>query len=258
MARYRLDIEYDGTRYSGWQLQKDARTIQGELIRAAFITFETRELDIQGAGRTDAGVHALQQVAHIEVETKLTPVNIRYKMNDDLPPDINILDVKKTYASFHARHDALARSYLYQISSRRTAFGKKYVWWIKDKLDIGKMNAAIRLVKGMKDFQSFVDKNNPEGSTKVLIEEVELIARGNLILFRICGSHFLWKMVRRLVGVVVEIGRGTITVKDMENYLIENSDDPAVFTAPPSGLFLERIYYQGETRLKDIHPIIQL
>jgi tRNA pseudouridine38-40 synthase len=137
--KFKLYIEYDGTRYSGWQKQQNARTIQGEILKAANQVFNDERIDLQGSGRTDGGVHAIYQVAHLEVRTMLAPEIIKLKLNDNLPYDINILEVEKTSRDFHARHSAIKRSYIYQISQRRTAFGKNYVWWIKDKLDIKKM-----------------------------------------------------------------------------------------------------------------------
>ena len=124
MARFKLMIEYEGTRYSGWQIQKNARTVQGELSSAFSSVLNTTNFELYGAGRTDAGVHALQQVAHLEATTMLAPEILRRKVNDELPADINILEISKAAHQFHARHDAVARSYLYQISRRRTAFGK--------------------------------------------------------------------------------------------------------------------------------------
>lgn len=169
MARFKLYIEYEGTRYSGWQIQSNARTVQGELTAAAKIALGTETLELYGAGRTDAGVHALLQVAHLDVVTMLAPEIIRMKMNDELPADVNILEIEKVHKTFHARHDALARSYLYQISRRRTAFGKRFVWWIKDHLDVRAMEEAATMFVGMKDFQSFTADDPTEKSTKVLI-----------------------------------------------------------------------------------------
>jgi tRNA pseudouridine38-40 synthase len=256
--RFKLYIEYDGTRYSGWQVQKDARTIQGKLLEAAEKIFKQENVDVQGSGRTDAGVHALCQVAHLEVKTILAPEIIRMKFNDELPSDINILEVEKTNPKFHARHDATSRSYLYQISKRRTAFGKNYVWWIKDKLDFVKMQSAAKLFLGMHDFVSFTDEDNEEKSTKVLIEDLQLKENGELILVRIVGSHFLWKMVRRMIGVLVEIGRGKLSEKDLRKFLNTKSNEPAKFTAPPSGLFLEQVIYQGEKLNRDLIPAIYI
>ena len=258
MARFKIYIEYEGTRYSGWQVQKNVRTVQGKLLEAAEKIFKNEKVDVQGSGRTDAGVHALCQVAHLEVKTVLAPEIIRIKFNDELPSDINILDVEKTHPKFHARHDAISRSYLYQISKRRTAFGKNYVWWIKDKLDFSRMQSSAKTFIGMHDFASFADEDQEEKSTKVLIEDFQMKEDGELILVRIIGSHFLWKMVRRMIGVLVEIGRGKLAEKDLRQYLSSKSNEPAKFTAPPSGLFLEQVIYNGESLNNEFRPTIFL
>jgi tRNA pseudouridine38-40 synthase len=256
LARFKLYIEYEGTRYSGWQIQKNARTVQGKLLEAAEKIFKNEKLDIQGSGRTDAGVHALCQVAHLEVKAVLAPEIIRIKMNDELPSDINILEVEKTHSPFHARHDALRRSYLYQISKRRTAFGKNYVWWIKDKLDFAIMQSASKLFIGMHNYVSFTDEDQEDKSTKVLVEDIQMKEDDELILIRVVGSHFLWKMVRRMVGVLVEIGRGRLSEQDLKQYLNSRSNEPAKYTAPPSGLFLEQIIYKGESLNPELKPMV--
>jgi len=243
-SKFKLILEYDGTRYSGWQRQPDARTIQGELYKAANNIFGKVRFDIQGSGRTDSGVHALYQVAHLEVATELPAKIINLKFNDLLPHDINILSVENASKNFHARHDAKKRIYLYKISKRRNAFGKNYIWWIKDDLKVTKMKNTCQLFIGMNDFSSFADNDPEEISTKVLIDNVELIEKEDLILIRITGSHFLWKMIRRIIGVLVEIGRGKLTGKDVERFLTQKSDMPKKFTAPPAGLYLEKVEYE--------------
>jgi tRNA pseudouridine38-40 synthase len=258
MQKFKLTIEYEGTRYSGWQVQKNARTVQGELLAAARSVLKTADLELYGAGRTDAGVHAIAQVAHLQVTTMLAPHIIRMKMNDELPADINILEAERIHPNFHARHDAIARSYLYQISRRRTALGKRFVWWIKDELDVKLMNAAASKFLGLKNFQSFTADEPEEKSTKALIEEFQLKAEGALILIRIVGSHFLWKQVRQIVGVLAEVGRGKLSEADIERFLNEPSDEPAKFTAPPSGLFLERVYYKGDARDLPLLPVMAI
>ena len=254
-SRFKIYLEYEGTRYSGWQKQENAKTIQGTIVKAAREIFGDDFIDFQGSGRTDSGVHAICQIAHLDVRTVLAPEIIRMKLNDLLPHDINILEVEKTSHNFHARHDAKARSYLYQISKRRTAFGKNYVWWIKDKLDFKKMESAAKLFIGMHDFSSFSDDDPEEKSTKVLIDNIQIKEEGDLILIRIVGSHFIWKMVRRIVGVLVEVGRGNKTEKDIINYLNVKSNEVAKFTAPPSGLFLEKVLYGGEKLTGEVDSI---
>jgi len=258
MPRFKLYIEYEGTRYSGWQMQKNSKSVQGKLYEAAEKIFNSERVEIYGSGRTDAGVHALCQIAHLDVKTMLAPEIIKIKFNDELPSDINVIEVEKTHPKFHARHDAKARSYIYQISTRRTAFGKPFVWWIKDKLDFEKMNKAAKHFIGMHDFVSFADMDETEKSTKVLIENIQVKEEEDLILIRIIGSHFLWKMVRRIVGVLVEIGRGKLMEKDIKYFLEHESPTPAKLTAPPSGLFLERVIYDGEKFNNEFGALINI
>lgn len=256
-SRFKLYMEYEGTRYSGWQKQENAKTIQGTIIKAATEIFGNDFIDLQGSGRTDSGVHAICQVAHLDAKTMLAPEIIKIKLNDLLPHDINILEVEKRSKDFHARHDAKSRSYIYQISTRRTAFNKNLVWWIKDKLDFNKMESASKLFLGMNNFASFSDDEPEEKSTKVLIDDIQMKKEGVLILIRIVGSHFIWKMVRRIVGVLVEIGRGNKSEKDILFYLNNKSNEPAKFTAPPSGLFLEKVTYGDEKIPREFSSIIK-
>jgi tRNA pseudouridine38-40 synthase len=257
-SRFKLFIEYEGTRYSGWQKQENAKTVQGSILKAAQEVFGDAFIDIQGSGRTDSGVHALCQVAHFDVKTVLAPEIIRMKLNDMLPHDITILEVEKTNQNFHARHDATSRSYIYQISRRRTAFGKNFVWWIKDELDFKKMESASKIFLGMNNYSSFSDDDPAEKSTKVLIDDIQLKEEGDLILIRIVGSHFIWKMVRRIVGILAEVGRGRKSEKDILFYLNNNTNEPAKFTGPPSGLFLEKVTYKGKSIPKELTSLIKI
>jgi tRNA pseudouridine38-40 synthase len=248
MARFKMFIEYAGTRYSGWQIQKNARTVQGELTRVIQDVSGQRQFELYGSGRTDAGVHALEQVAHLDIITALPPDTLRRRINDALPSDIHVLKVEMVQRRFHARHDAVARSYLYQISRRRTAFAKHFVWWVRDDLDLNRMRRTAERFAGLKDFRSFTDDSADEKSTVVAIERIEMAEDGDLVVVRVEGSHFLWKMVRRMVGVMVDVGLGGTTIEQAASFLSVESGVPAKLTAPASGLFLERVYYRGETR----------
>src|SRR5436190_10967459 len=243
MARFKLLIEYNGTRYSGWQIQKNARTVAGEIDRAIRDAPRRSEFELYGAGRTDAGVHALGQIAHLDLYTDLPPGALRTRINDALPSDIYVRAIDKVPHRFHARHDAVQRSYVYQISRRKTAFLKPYVWWIKEPLDVDAMRAAAAAFVGMRDFASFTADEPDEKSTKVLIDRLEIGEDGDLVLVRIAGSHFLWRMVRRLVGVLAAVGRGELRVDEASRFLDEHSAVPATLTAPASGLFLESVSY---------------
>ena len=258
MSRFKIIIEYDGTRYSGWQMQKGGKTIQGELLDACRELFGTGDVDLSGAGRTDGGVHALGQVAHLGVETDLLPLRIKYGINDRLPPDISIINVEEAHPKFHARYDALARSYIYQISRRRTAFGKKYVWWIKDNLDPGAMNEGAKNFVGMKDYRYFTDEDQEQSSTKVEILHSKVYEFGDLLVFHVIGSHFLWKQVRRMTGVLVEAGRGKLSPAEIASFFKIKTSTPARLTAPPSGLFLERVYFRNQEIVYDARPVINM
>ena len=250
MPTWKLELEYEGSRYRGWQIQHNAKTVQGEMERVARELFESK-VEIYGSGRTDAGVHAVRQVAHLrapKLAANITPQQIQFGFNDLLPHDINILKVSNAPDNFHARHDATARYYLYQISTRRTSFGKNFVWWIKDRLDAAAMAEAAKLVVGKHNFRSFCEvEEDKKQTTLVKVEHAEVFTDGDLICFRIGASHFLWKMVRRITGVLAEVGRGNLTFEGFERLLKFHSDAAAKFTAPPSGLFLEKVLYKGDT-----------
>jgi tRNA pseudouridine38-40 synthase len=243
--RFKLILEYDGTRYAGWQLQKTDRSVQGELITVATKVFGAAPVEIYGSGRTDAGVHARGQVAHMEVvdDRRLSTEQIRQQMNDELSHDINILSVEKVHAKFHARFDAKERTYVYQISKRRNAFAKKYVWWVRDRLDLIAMRAVADELTGFHDFRSFGVIAEPGQSTTVELKRIDITEDNDHIYITLVGSHFLWKMVRRIVGTLVAVGRGKFTLEMVASWLKQPSKEPAKLTAPPSGLFLEKIVY---------------
>jgi len=248
MSRFKLTIEYAGTRYSGWQIQKNARTVQGVIAHAIAQATGVHDFELYGAGRTDAGVHALAQVAHLDLAVDTAPDTLRRRINDRLPADINLLGLEKVPRRFHARHDAVSRSYIYQLARRRTAFAKPYVWWVKDDLNVRAMREAARRLVGRHDFRSFTDEDPDLGSTVVEVERLDLKEAGDLVLVRVVGSHFVWKMVRRIVGVLAAIGRGSLEVGAVDRFLSAPSETPARLTAPASGLFLERVFYEGSRR----------
>lgn len=256
--KYKLYIEYDGTNYSGWQAQENTpRTIEGKL-REALSKVITGEYQFQGAGRTDAGVHALGQVAHLDADVKISPDSIRTKVNHFLPKDICIYHAAAAPPDFHARHDALARSYLYQISHRRTVFAHRCSHHLKHELDMRQVKELCRLLAGFKDYRSFTRDDPEEKSTQVFVESMEAKEVGNLLLIRIVGSHFLWRMARQMIGVLLEVGRGRMTLEQVGELFSSSSPIPAQLTAPAAGLFLERVYYQGEPRAKEIHPVVSV
>lgn len=247
---WKLTLEYDGSKYFGWQEQKHERTVQGELRNAAEGVLGA-EVELGGAGRTDAGVHALGQVAHLKVPTRVTRgrgtnEQLLQALNEELPADIVILKISDAHPRFHARHDATSRSYVYRISVRKTAFAKKHVWWVKERLDLEKMKDCTKMLSGRHDFASFskYDRSRPEESTIVVVESAELEMADDQINFRITASHFLWNQVRRTVGALVDVGRGQMKVEDFARLVRNEPTEVMPITAPASGLFLEKVSYR--------------
>ena len=246
---WKVTIEYDGTRYSGWQEQSNARTVAGELRRAAE-SYLDAEIDLQGSGRTDAGVHALAQVAHLRARLKNAPRPDEFvrALNSELPGDIAVLRMEPVDNRFHARHDAIRRSYIYQISKRKRAFEKRYVWWVKEHLDVAAMQECALKLAGRHDFECFraPDPSKPDDSTIVVVDAATVQEEADMIVFRIEASHYLWRMVRRIVGVLVKVGKRELSQAEFDALLAARCDpkwNVASWTAPASGLFLEQVTY---------------
>jgi tRNA pseudouridine38-40 synthase len=262
LPTYRLTLEYEGTRYHGWQEQKNARSVAGELRRAVEEAgAAVRELG--GSGRTDAGVHALAQVAHLRLAEAVDPEPFRRAVNDALPADIHVLSLVSAPDRFHSRHDAVSRSYLYQVSRRRTALAKRWVWWVKRGLDAERMAQAASLLVGRHDFRLFCERPSEQPSTLVVVEGAEVATAGALILVRLSASHFLWKMVRRVVGALVKVGAGELDLSSYQALLRARAPKsekglPAEWTAPPSGLFLEKVLYAGDPPLGPLAPVTRV
>jgi len=247
LRRYRLILEYDGTNFSGWQKQVNVRTVQGDVLKGAARVFGEVPMDLQGCGRTDSGVHALEYVAHLEVAADMGPHEVARKLNETLPKDIAVRSVEAAGARFHARHNCIARSYVYQIRTEKSAFGKRYDWWVQADLDLPAMQHAGSLMTGMHDFAAFAEKKEMKKSTRVLIHNVEVFKEKEILKIRVVGSHFLWHMVRRMVGIMVEVGCHRLTEEDVQNMLEDHSNAlPSHHTAPSAGLFFEKAFYDSE------------
>ncbi len=221
-------------------------------LREAVEEVFAQPTEINGAGRTDAGVHARGQVANVRVLKPVSrPVPLLLRdINLALPADIAVIDLESAPLNFHARHSAVARAYVYQIARRKSAFTKKYAWWIKEPLDDARMRAAASSLIGRHDFRNFqaIDPSKGKESSIVVVERadfVERVAEGRLD-FEIEASHFLWRMVRRVTGMLVQVGLGQVSVEDFTRLLTAPPPphiDIAASTAPAAGLFLERVRY---------------
>ncbi len=254
MPTYRLTIEYDGSKFAGWQVQASGRTVQGVLLDALREATGEREIDLQGAGRTDAGVHALAQVASLRCRSTLDPLRLRAALERSLPADLAILAVTPAPRSFHARHDAIARAYRYQLARRRSAFGKRVTWWVGD-LDVRRMTAAAAAFVGRHDFAAFAKRAQDAESTLVEVETCEVAEAGALVIVRLVASHFLWAQVRRMVGALVTVGRGEARPGDVVRWL-DGTVAPPPLAAPAAGLFLEAVRYPNEPwELPPLRPL---
>jgi tRNA pseudouridine38-40 synthase len=217
-------------------------------------------VELGGAGRTDAGVHALEQCAHLRLSQRVEPAELARALNRRLPHDVNVLGVEKAPHRFHSRHDALLRSYLYQVSRRRNALFKRFLWWVRDPLDLDALRTGAATLVGRHDFGQFCERDEKTASTIVVVERVEVVAEGDLVLLRFVASHFLWKMVRRLVGTLAAVATGRLRQGELALLLggkapTDPALTPARLTAPAAGLFLERVLYAGDPPLAALLPV---
>ena len=255
MRKIRLLLEYDGTAYQGWQIQKKGDTIQSVLEdRINKITGE--QTRVIGASRTDAGVHALGQVATFRTGSKLDPQTMKRALNAVLPEDIMVLDISEVEEIFRPRQDAVRKSYFYIIANQRksSVFLHRYSWLVIQHLDIKSMIEAAQVLIGTYDFSSFMgrgsDIKDPVREIFSLsidkLEKIDFMTaniQGKFIKIRIEANGFLRHMVRNIVGTLVEIGRGRIPSDKIDEILESHDRKRAGQTAPPNGLFLERIEY---------------
>lgn len=255
MGKIRLLIEYNGTAYQGWQIQKKGDTIQG-IIEDRILKITGEQSRVIGAGRTDAGVHALGQVAAFRTESRLDPQTIKRALNAVLPQDIRVLDASVADGSFNPRDDATKKSYFYVITNQRisSAFLYRYSWLVQQQLELKSMTEAAQVLIGTYDFSSFMGtgssiKNPVRQIFSLSIDRFEKIdfmtvsIKGEFIKIRIEANGFLRHMARNIIGTLVEIGRGRISADRMEEILKSHDRRLAGPTAPATGLFLERIVY---------------
>lgn len=245
MRNFKLILEYDGTDYFGWQVQRDAKrhpTVQGAVEKALAELFGC-QIRVTGAGRTDAGVHALGQVAGFQAETRLCPERIRKALNRYLPQDILVTEVFEVPPEFHARFSALTKRYRYVIYNGiyPSVFYRRYVDHCSYSLDLELMNEAARLLEGEHDFSGVVD--GKEQNKVRTVHKIEIENRNNIIHIDITGNGFLYKMVRRLVGILIDAGRKKIGLPEVEKILQRKHKGTRVVTAPARGLTLMEVVY---------------
>jgi tRNA pseudouridine38-40 synthase len=244
MRTLKLTLAYDGTRFVGWQRQAEGESIQG-LLEEALAKFEGAPVTVHGAGRTDAGVHALGQVASAHVAFTHTAATLGRALNALLPDDIRVLDIVEAPPDFHARFSARSKSYRYQLRTSQVGdpFTRAFEWQMPEPLDVDSMRAAAASLVGTHDFAAFQSAGTDTTSTVRTISRSDVITEGPLITYEVTGNGFLRHMVRAIVGTLVEIGRGWRPVASVTQLLDGGTRADAGATAPPHGLFLVRVDY---------------
>ena len=241
MFNYKLTIKYIGTRYHGWQRQPNHITVQQVIEENLEKLFKER-IRLIASGRTDAGVHALGQVANFKVKHHRKPETILNFLNANLPRDIGITSVEEVPLSFNARFSAKGKTYLYKIHQFPDPFLYGFSWYISKDIDILKMSEALSLIKNYKNLISLAKKGEYLRE-EVEIRELRMKYDGEHIEIEITASHFLRNMVRKIVAHAVHVGIGSISVEDLKNIIEAKDPTKGLFIAPPEGLYLKQVYY---------------
>ena len=243
MSRYKLVVQYDGSEFSGWQLQNKSRTVQGVLENAVQkITNSTDRIPVHGSGRTDAGVHAWAQVAHTDMKLKLDEGGIKRALNGNLPQDCRIVGVEHTHNDFHARYDAKSRYYRYQCYIGHSILYRNQSWTISG-LNIDFLNTLAKKLMGEHEFLSFCKFRHDLKNTKCTIYHSEWKSDQEMLTFFIGGNRFLHHMIRYLVGTMIAVNETQFSKKEFLSLLEIPRKDVQVFKAPAQGLILEKINY---------------
>lgn len=242
---YKLTIQYDGTRYKGWQSQKSTDvTIQGKL-NAVFSQLEGKEVELQGSGRTDAGVHAIGQIANVHLSVEMEISQILDYVNHYLPEDIGVVDIEEVPERFHARLSATRKTYIYRIfnSSAPNVFERKWMYTIPETLDLSAMEQAAQYLEGTHDFAAFCTNRSKKKSTVRTIYQIEISRKEQEVDIIITGNGFLHNMVRIMVGTLVEVGQNKRKPEEVADILKSEKRENAGITMPAKGLMLWKVDY---------------
>lgn len=244
MYNIKLTIEYDGTNYVGWQRQENGVSIQEE-IEKAIAKLSGEDVTLIGSGRTDSGVHAIGQVANFKTNSTIPPSRFKFALNNNLPADIIVLKSERVPMDFHSRYDSIGKRYKYLVYNDKTptALYRNLAYHVSYTLNYDEMMRAIELFKGTHDFTSFMVARNDVETAIRTITDASLCRKGNWISFYIEGDGFLYNMVRIIVGTLIDIGRGKFKAADIPSMINSRHREASGHTAPPQGLYLEKVYY---------------
>lgn len=246
MKNYKITVQYDGTRYRGWQVQKSTdMTIQGKL-QNVLLNLAGHPVEVIGSGRTDAGVHACGQVANFHMDEHFDMDEIMDHFHRFLPEDIAVTAIEEVEERFHSRYNARSKTYSYRIRTSPVAdvFERRFVYHYGRNLDIMLMRQAAQRLVGTHDFVSFCGNRKMKKSTVRTIYEIDILPKDGEIEIRYTGDGFLQNMIRILTGTLIEVGRGERTPQSVEDILVAKKREAAGYTAPPQGLRLEKVMYE--------------
>ncbi len=243
MSRYKLTIEYDGTKYSGWQSQPNGNTIQ-DVMEMSLSTLFSKPVSLVGSGRTDKGVHAYGQVAHFDMDTDILPYKMPRAMNMYLPEDIRVLKAEKVSDSFHARFDAKSKTYVYKLylSDIPSAIRRNYAHQVYGKVDVAKMAEACKYFVGTHDFYAFSSKSDKEDTVRTL-ENVSITQNGDEVEVLLKGNGFLYNMVRVIVATLIDVGKGRISMEDIPQIFESKDRSKSGKRLTSEGLYLMKVEY---------------
>jgi len=247
--RYFIDLAYDGSAFHGWQIQPNAISVQEILEKALSIAFQ-QNIAVVGAGRTDAGVHAKQLIAHVDVEDKINEAQLQFKLNTLLPDEVAINSIYQVQEEAHARFDAVARQYKYYVSTSKDPFSRDYSYYIKKSLDIDKMNEAAKILLDYKDFKCFSKSKTDVFTYNCDISFAAWEQKENLLVFTIKADRFLRNMVRAIVGTLIEIGLHKLEVEDLHHIIKSRNRSEAGKSVDAKGLFLTQVEYLNSILIK--------
>ncbi len=245
MPRIKCIVSYDGTGFSGYQVQPGKRTVQGELEKALEKLNKGTSIRVSASGRTDAGVHARGQVIHFDTKLEIEPARWQIALNSLLPDDIAVSSVEYARPDFHARFDAVGKEYRYflLLSKHRDPFQRNYAYQFQYELDLDAMREGARLLLGTHDFTSFCSAKTEVEDRVRTLQKIDVFEDNGLLVFRFVGNGFLYNMVRILVGTLLEVGTGRRQADSMHQLLAEQDRTQAGKTAPGHGLYLWKVFY---------------
>jgi len=240
---FQINITYDGTDFSGWQIQDNVRTVQNDIQSSIREIFKNDSIKLLGSGRTDAGVHATGQVANFVIDTKMTPEQIKNAINSKIKNDIYINGCKIVKPEFNARYMATSREYIYKISKKSNPINRRYCWYVSNDIDKKKLNECARMILGTHNFILFCKALSIKEDNNCRIEKSEWNFKEEMYCYTICANRFLHHMVRILVGTMIEIGKNSMPINIFEKMLNVNINNPRIINAPAHGLYLNKVEY---------------